>query len=151
MNHFFEFVLAHWELWLAFLLILSILIAVELTEKISGGARLSPQQVVVLLNQQHALVLDIRDKATFAAGHIPGARNVTKESLDKKPKFWEKYRQKTLIICCTAGQQASIFGTKLRKLGFTQVNILHGGIQAWKDAGMPLTTRPQHREQQHGK
>jgi len=139
MNHFFEFVIGHWELWLIFFAVLVALIAFELKEKTAGGARLSPQTATDLVNRQSAVVIDIRDKSSFKEGHIVNAHNMPAETLDSKTKSWEKYKQKPVIICCAKGQQANVIGTKLRKMGFAQVNILQGGIQAWKDAGMPIT------------
>ena len=53
---------------------LAVLVA-EIRERMSGFAALSSMQAVRLMNQG-ALVLDLRPKESFEAGHIADARNV---------------------------------------------------------------------------
>lgn len=42
----------------------------------SGVVDLSPTEAVMLINREHPLVLDVRDPAEFAGGHIADARNI---------------------------------------------------------------------------
>ena len=43
-----------------------------------------------------------------------------------------------VVVYCGRGQRSRGAGTTLAKLGFGEIYSLHGGIKAWKDAGLPV-------------
>ena len=43
-----------------------------------------------------------------------------------------------MIAVCARGQRANAAASTLSRAGFKQLHSLHGGLKAWKDAGMPL-------------
>jgi predicted sulfurtransferase len=63
----------HWELWCIFA---GLLIALWYTEKLRAGQSLSPFQVTQLINQDKALIVDVRDKKDFSEGRITGALHI---------------------------------------------------------------------------
>lgn len=135
MNQFQEFVLHHWELWLALLAVLSLLLINEHVTKKNGPQALSTAAAIDAINHQDAVVIDLRDAAAYQTGHVVGSKNLPGEPLGKL----EQYKQKPLILVCSRGLQSSALAVKLRKQGFTNVMILAGGITAWKTASLPLT------------
>ena len=61
------------------------MLVAEIRERVPGFAALSAMQAVRLMNQG-ALVLDLRAKEAFDAGHIGDARNVPAAELaDRRP------------------------------------------------------------------
>ena len=66
-----------------------------------------------MINDTDALILDVRAPGEFEAGHLPGARNIPLADLPKR-----------------AGE--------LRKSGRDQVFNLDGGLNAWRQAGLPV-------------
>jgi rhodanese-related sulfurtransferase len=44
-------------------------------------------------------------------------------------------------LACDRGQTAFGAAAKLRKMGFDQVYVMQGGINAWAQAGLPLSTK----------
>jgi rhodanese-related sulfurtransferase len=93
------------------------------------------------------LVIDVRDAADIAAtGTVPGAINVSLGSLTYKadhevPEDWREPqiqdRSRPIITTCILGPMGALGGKLLKDMGFTDVRILEGGVQAWKGAGLP--------------
>lgn len=111
------------------------------TFKGAGGSQITPQAATLLMNRENALVLDVRDAAEWATGHIPEARHIVLDQLDKHLSEIEKYKSRPLIVSCQSGVRSNTACGKLKKHGFAQVYNLAGGVAAWREAGLPLTTR----------
>jgi rhodanese-related sulfurtransferase len=138
-QQFTQFILNHWLLWSALLIVLILLLLEELRGK-QGGHRLSPQQAVDLINNHRAGVVDIRDLDAFKSGHIVNAIHIPQTDLVNNLEKLKKYREKPLILTCNNGQNSQLMAVKLRnKQGFTTVYSIAGGLQAWKQADLPLT------------
>jgi len=100
-----------------------------------------------LANEPNTLVIDVRDAAEIAAtGTIPGALNISLGSLTYKadnevPEDWRdpalNDRSRPIITTCILGPLGALGGKLLHDLGFTNVSILNGGVQAWIEAGFP--------------
>jgi rhodanese-related sulfurtransferase len=133
-----HFLLNHWMLSSALLMVL-ILLFLEDARTRAGGGRLSPQDLTNLVNREQATVIDLRDTDSFAKGHIAGAVNVPQPAVANSIEKLKKYQEKAVILVDNAGNQALLIAAKLRKQGFKRVHCLQGGIMAWKDAGLPLT------------
>jgi len=94
------------------------------------------------------LVIDVRDAADIVeTGTIPGAVNISVGSLTYKadhevPEEWRDPlladRSRPIITTCILGPLGAIGGGMLHEMGFTNVQILEGGVQAWIDAGLPI-------------
>jgi rhodanese-related sulfurtransferase len=94
-------------------------------------------QAVRLMNQG-ALVLDLRAKESFDAGHIGDARNVPAAALESQAESLKKWRDKTVITYCDSGVSGAGAARTLAKLGFTKVFNLEGGLNAWIKDNLPL-------------
>jgi rhodanese-related sulfurtransferase len=105
---------------------------------VGGGASVSTLQATQLMNRDNALVLDVREPAGFAAGHILGARNVPLAQLDKRAGELDKYKAKPVIVSCDTGNVSTRAVGLLRARGFTNVVSLSGGFRGWLQAGLPM-------------
>ena len=103
-----------------------------------AGASVSTLQATLLINQQNALVLDVREAAEYEKGHMLNARNIAIGEIEARAAEIEKYKAKPVIIVCDNDNRSGRAATVLRKLGFEQVFTLSGGIGAWRQAGLPL-------------
>ena len=87
-------------------------------------------ELKTLLAKGTHTVVDIRDPASFQAGHIPKAIHLTNESL---PDFLrEADFDAPVVVCCYHGissQQAAQF---LLSQDFTEVYSLDGGFTDWQ-------------------
>lgn len=138
MHQFIEFILHHWELWLAFVVILVLLLTFELHSKLTGLDNLSPQEAVTLINHNDAVVIDIRDSSNFTKSHIINAINVPLSQLDSSLKKIEQHKDKPVILSYGAGQAHHKAARLLKQAGFSDLYNLKGGIASWQNAGLPL-------------
>jgi rhodanese-related sulfurtransferase len=106
-----------------------------------GASNLTPAQATLMMNREDALVLDVRETGEWSSGHIPGARHITLAQLEKRLSEIEKFKDRPVIICCASGNRSSTACGQLKKGGFEKVFSLGGGISAWLDANLPLTTK----------
>ena len=103
-----------------------------------GGDSVSTLQATQLMNRENALVLDLREPAAYAAGHILGARNLPLAELDKRADELEKYKSKAVIVHCDTGGSATRAVGLLKARGFENVVRLAGGFRAWLQGGLPV-------------
>ena len=105
----------------------------------TGGPWVSPAQATHLINREDAILLDVREPADFAAGHVLGAKNVPLARLAAPTPDLVKRKERPVIVYCDGrGERAGKAAAALKKAGFTRVTTLSGGIKAWQDAGLPL-------------
>ena len=139
MELYLQFVIENWYLFLALVAILGLLVYQEKSAKVLGIQFLAPQEVVNKINRSAAVIVDIRDDKDFNAGHIIDAIHIQQSEFDAKLKKLQKYKQKPVIVVCADGQKSAKCALKLRKVEFSDVFGLKGGINAWQEAGYPLT------------
>lgn len=75
------------------------------------------------------IILDVRDEASYDAGHIPGAANVPLKELGYRMFALDK--TKDIVAYCKTGAQSRIACQILVNGGFKDVYNLVGGIKAW--------------------
>jgi rhodanese-related sulfurtransferase len=108
-----------------------------LLRKGSGGPWVTTLEATQLMNRSEALVIDVRDAAEFARGHILGARSFPLADLGRRAAELEKHKAKPLIVYCGDGNKAGGALALLRAQGFEKLNNLSGGFAAWQQAGLP--------------
>ena len=102
----------------------------------TGGPSLDTLAATRLINDTHATILDVRDPAEFGTGHLPNARNIPLADLEKRAG--ELPSGKPVLICCQSGPRASKALALLRKAGREEIFTLEGGLQTWRQAGLPV-------------
>lgn len=107
----------------------------------SGGNRVSPLKATLLLNRDDALVIDVREPNEWSSGHIPNSRHIALGQLEKRIHELDKFKARPLIVNCQTGNRSSSACGTLKKHGFEKVFNLSGGIGAWREAGLPVTTK----------
>lgn len=107
--------------------------------RLSGqGNEIGTVETVQLINRRDAVVVDVRESAEYAAGHIANARHIPLAQLADHLKTLEKYKTRPVIVCCRSGSRSAGAAGILRKNGFNEAFTLRGGILAWVQASMPL-------------
>lgn len=107
----------------------------------SAGNNVSPMQATLLLNREDGLVIDVREASEWSAGHIPNSRHIAISQLEKQIHEIDKFKSRPLIVNCQTGNRSSSACNTLKKHGFERVYNLAGGIGAWREAGLPTTTK----------
>ena len=78
------------------------------------------------------LILDVREEAEFAFGHIEGAKSIPMGELSTRMNELDK-KQEIYVICRT-GKRSDLAAQKLASNGFTKVFNVVPGMTAWTGA-----------------
>ncbi len=91
-------------------------------------------------NDLGLILLDVREKDAFAAGHIPGAQHLPRGQLELRVNKELPDPTQRILVACEFGQISTLAAATLRELGYTKAAALDGGIKAWRDGGLPMST-----------
>lgn len=100
---------------------------------------LDAPQVHALLRDQQAVLIDVREPGEFESERIPGALLFPLSGFD--PDSLPLQSAKRLILQCGTGRRSAQAAQRLFAKGASEAWHLSGGIKAWKEAGLPLTSR----------
>ena len=89
------------------------------------------------------VLLDVREKDAYEAGHIPGARHLPRGQLELRVNRDLPDPTARILTVCEFGQISTLAAATLRALGFTKAAAFDGGMKAWRDEGLPIETGPQ--------
>ncbi|KDM93454.1 rhodanese-like domain-containing protein [Photobacterium galatheae] len=108
---------------------------------------ISCHELAVLMNKDMILI-DVREQHETDSGLLPGAvhmsRGVLEMQLDQHPAVAHHLdplavmAQQPVYLYCRSGARSALAAESLRRMGFSQVYSLAGGIQAWQEAGFPV-------------
>ena len=95
-------------------------------------------------NQRNSnfVIIDIRLPQEFALGHIAGAINLDKDAPNYRDELSKLNKKKTYLVYfdCSCGGVAWKTVYLMRDMGFRRVYNMWEGLQAWKEAGLPVAT-----------
>ena len=89
-------------------------------------------------NSRDLIVIDVREKDAFDAGHVPGAVHLPRGQLELRVNSMFPDPTMRILAACEYGKISTLAAASLRELGFTRAVALDGGMSAWRDAGYPL-------------
>ncbi|KTD05445.1 rhodanese-related sulfurtransferase [Legionella gratiana] len=135
MEHLGQFIMNHWQLWLALIVILLLTFINELITQKKKAKELTPQAAVNLINNENAVVIDLRDKEAFKQGHIIDSINAKSDDFEQQKM--DKYKNKPIILVGTRALDTQAIAKKIQTQGY-QPLVLSGGIAAWQEADLPL-------------
>jgi len=81
------------------------------------------------------VVLDVRERDAFEAGHIPGARLLPRGQLELRVNQELTDPTRRILTYCELGQVSTLATATLRDMGFRGAVALDGGMKAWREAG----------------
>lgn len=143
MDQLATFISNNWILVGALVVIL-FLLANSFMGAVRGVASTSPSEAVKLINQNDAVVLDVREESEYQEGHIINAEHVPLSQLqDKTTELQKKYKDRPIIATCRSGHRSGQACKTLKNAGFDNVYNLNGGIMGWKSANLPLVNKAQ--------
>lgn len=86
------------------------------------------------------VVLDVRTPEEFAEGHLDGAVLVNFYDADFAEQLAALDTDVPYLVYCRSGNRSGQALGVMEQLGFASVVDVDGGIVAWTDAGLPVTT-----------
>lgn len=108
------------------------------------AAGVSVDQVALLARIERQdpklVILDVRTAEEFAAGHVPGARNISHDLLPSRIAELADARDRDVVVYCRSGRRSAIALDALRLAGFARLAHLEGDFLAWQAAQRPIVT-----------
>lgn len=113
--------------------------AMLLLPALQGGAGgLSTAAAVQLINREKGVLIDVCSADEYAAMHAVGAKNVPLADLESRLPAVVKNKAVPVVLVCARGSRAQRAAVIAQKLGYTNAQVLAGGLKAWQDAGLPV-------------
>ena len=134
---FIEFLAQQWILVAALVAVAAMLFMHE-TRK--GGAAVSPQQAINMVNSEGGVFIDLRDAADYKQGHIVDALHIPTAKLEARMAELEKFRDKPIVLVCKMGQSAGGAGKQLKAGGYEKVYKMNGGMMEWSNLQLPTVS-----------
>lgn len=88
------------------------------------------------------VLLDVREREAFEAGHLPGARHIPRGQLELRLDHELPDPTVRIVAYCQYGKISTLAAATLRTMGYTRAVALDGGVEAWTQAGHPIETGP---------
>jgi len=88
------------------------------------------------------IVLDVRERDAYEAGHIPGARLLPRGQLELRVDTELPDPTLRIVTCCELGRISTLAAATLRTMGFQRAVALDGGMKRWLEAGYPMRAGP---------
>ncbi len=101
----------------------------------------TPAELYALLQQKSAQIflLDVRTPEEYRDAHIPGTdARIDYRELERMRKRLPGDPDTPIIVYCRSGRRSAVALKTLRKLGYTHVRHLEGGIRKWMAQGYPV-------------
>lgn len=112
-------------------------------EQVKALTPISPTDLLTRIKDEDTdlVVLDVRTPAEFAAGHVPGARNIPHDQLPAKLAEISTLKDRPVVLYCRSGRRSAMAGETLREAGFSELLQLEGDYPAWEAGGQPVETK----------
>ncbi len=124
---------------------LSLLAAVAFLPRIVRRLRARPMLEVADLKRQldageDVLLLDLRPAADFAGewGHVREARSLPLEELPQRLAELKEHQQRPIRLICRTDKRSAQAARLLADAGFTDAQVIRGGMTAWRAQGWPV-------------
>ena len=126
------------ENFLVVILLLSLISILIIYERRKGGKKVDTAEMTRLINKENPFVYDLRSAAEYSAGSVAGASNIQPSSLVKGDALFKANENDCIVLICKTGTTSSKSAGDLKKQGYTNVNVLSGGMTNWTQSGSPL-------------
>lgn len=84
------------------------------------------------------VILDVREKDAYCAGHVAGAVHLPRGQLELKVNDALPDPGVEVLAVCEFGKISTLAAATLRELGYTRATALDGGMAAWRASGHPV-------------
>lgn len=98
----------------------------------------SPHEALQMQTQKQAVIIDVREKDEWNAGHIAGAIHIPLSEVQDHLTELAKYQNSPLIMQCRSGVRSAKAANVLKIAGFSNVYNLEGGLNAWQKENLTI-------------
>ncbi|MEU7606651.1 rhodanese-like domain-containing protein [Streptomyces sp. NPDC040724] len=102
-----------------------------------GPARVTPSDAHQRTRDEGAVLLDVRERTEWTAGHAPGAVHAPLSALLAGAGLPRDAEGRSLMVICRSGHRSRQAARLLTERGAEAVDVT-GGMNAWAAAGLPV-------------
>ena len=84
-------------------------------------------------------LVDVREESEYAKGCLPGAVHLGKGVIERDVEQRFPDTGAEIILYCGGGFRSALAADNLRKMGYTNVISMDGGVRGWREKGYPMT------------
>lgn len=95
-----------------------------------GVNNISTTQLKAELHDNNKQFVDVRTSGEFRGNHINGFKNIPLHQLSEKAEK-DLSKEKEIVVICQSGMRSGQACKTLKKLGFSKVTNVKGGMNAW--------------------
>ena len=103
---------------------------------------ITPEKALSMINKNknnsNFIILDVRTPIEYQNGHFEGSKNIDYKSKDFTKVVSEMDKNKMYILYCRSGVRSAKSYDIMKKLNFTNVYNVEGGIKRWMKNGFPI-------------
>jgi len=82
--------------------------------------------------------IDVREDDEYRKDHAAGARHIGRGILERDIETLIPDRNADIVLYCGGGYRSALSADSLRRMGYTNVRSMDGGIRSWREAGYPM-------------
>jgi rhodanese-related sulfurtransferase len=108
-------------------------------EAFKNITQISADNAKALLDKGGVVFVDVREPDEFKAGHILGAKNIPRGTIEwMVPKKISDDKNASIVVYCEHGSRGALATYTLVRMGYKNVKNLEGGRADWVKAGCPV-------------
>ena len=101
--------------------------------------RVSDEELTTAIeNDEPIVILDVRDKELYLAGHLPGAISLPRAAIELDIDEIVPDQDTKVVTYCGGETRGSLSAHTLRIMGYENASVLTGGFRGWKSEGLPI-------------
>ena len=89
-------------------------------------------------NGEKLILVDTREDAEWARGHIPGAIHLGRGIIERDIEKTIPDKATPIVLYCGGGFRSALAADNLQKMGYSNVISMDGGWRGWTEAGFPI-------------
>jgi rhodanese-related sulfurtransferase len=97
-----------------------------------------PELKIRLDAKEEFCLIDVREDHEWAAGHIPGAKHLSRGIIERDIESHIPDREAEILLYCGGGYRSALVADNLQKMGYKRVVSVDGGWRGWIGAGFPV-------------
>jgi rhodanese-related sulfurtransferase len=96
---------------------------------------LTPAELQTCIRDSATTILDVGASSAYLTAHIPNAKWLSRGGLEEVIPRHVLEKDSLLLISCPDGRQSVFAAQAVASIGYTNISVLDGGVQAWREAG----------------
>lgn len=101
--------------------------------------KVSAAEVKAMIDKKDkVIILDVRDPQEFAAGHLPGAVNISRGTLEFVVFNKIQDQNAQIIVYCKTAARSALATKTLNDLGYKNAALMDAAFEDWIKAGYPV-------------